>query len=237
MSKIFITGSAGGLGLLAAKALARDGHQVTLHARNRRRGDEALREVPAAAGVLTADLSDPGETRGLAEKANGLGAFDAVIHNAGVYRAPSQALLNVNILAPYILTCLMRRPARLIYLSSGMHLSGSARVTDHPSYADTKLFVLMLAKSVARYHTGVYANAVDPGWVPTEMGGPAAPDDLAEGYRTQVWLAAAEDPQALVSGQYFYHGQPALHNPAADDISAQDNWIRHCALLTGTRFS
>ncbi|MCR8561585.1 SDR family NAD(P)-dependent oxidoreductase [Mucilaginibacter sp. BJC16-A38] len=231
--KIFISGSADGLGLLAAKALIKQGHEVVLHARNAQRGEQALHRVTGAKDMLTGDLADPDETKALAEKANAFGTFDAVIHNAGMYRTGAQQLLQVNTLAPYLLTALMNRPRRLIYLSSGMHLSGHPEWTNSPSYSDTKLHVLMLAKALARKWPGVYANAVDPGWVPTKMGGAGAPDDLAQGYQTQVWLAVSDDPGALVSGQYFHHRKPAHYNRLADDVSLQDQLLAECARLTG----
>src|SRR5581483_3108166 len=111
-----------------------------------------------------------------------LGALDAVIHNAGVYQVPAKEIFAVNTLAPYILTCLIQKPKRLIYLSSGMHLQGHFKpdhfTTDRSriTYSDSKLHVLLLCKAVARKWPDVYANAVDPGWVPTKMGGRGAPD-------------------------------------------------------------
>lgn len=150
MAKIFITGAADGLGQLAAKQLVKDGHEVVLHARNEKRGQEALKIVSRASDVLIGDLADMEATKVLAEKANALGTFDAVIHNAGVYRTGALQLLHVNTLAPYILTPMMHRPKRLAYLSSGMHLSGRPEWTERPTYSDTKLHVLMLAKALAR---------------------------------------------------------------------------------------
>jgi NAD(P)-dependent dehydrogenase (short-subunit alcohol dehydrogenase family) len=186
---------------------------------------------------LIADLADIEETKALAEKANATGTFDAVIHNAGVYQVGATQLLNVNTLAPYILTALMNRPKRLIYLSSGMHLSGHAQWTDKPSYSDTKLHMLMLAKAISRQWLEVYANAIDPGWVPTKMGGAGAPDNLEKGYQTQIWLATSNDPAALVSGQYFHHQKQARYNPAADQHQSQDELLRHCEQLTGVKLS
>ena len=233
MAKIFITGSADGLGQLAAKELVQLGHEVVLHARNETRAREARESVTGAADVLVSDLNDMNATKALAEKANALGVFDAVIHNAGVYQSGAQQLLNVNILAPYILTALMHPAKRLIYLSSGMHLSGRPEWTDKPGYSDTKLHLLMFVKALARKWPEVYANAVDPGWVPTKMGGAAAPDDLKKGYQTQVWLAVSNDAEALVSGQYFHHQKPARYNHAADDVAMQDRLLEQCAGLTG----
>jgi NAD(P)-dependent dehydrogenase (short-subunit alcohol dehydrogenase family) len=73
MARIFITGSADGLGRSAAKALIAQSHRVVLHARNERRGREALDKVPGAEGVVTADLGSIGETKQLASKVNALG--------------------------------------------------------------------------------------------------------------------------------------------------------------------
>lgn len=231
MSRILITGSTDGLGQLAARQLIEDGHEVVLHARNAQRAGEAMKNLPGAKAVLIADLADMDQTKDLAQQANQY-VFNAVIHNAGVYQASAQQLLQVNTLAPYILTALMNRPERLIYLSSGMHLSGHAKWTEHPSYSDTKLQVLMLARILAKEWPEIYANAVDPGWVPTRMGGRAAPDNLQKGYETQVWLATSEEPEALVSGQYFHHQRAAPYNHSADDRAAQQGLLAACTQLT-----
>src|SRR5215207_582691 len=242
MARIFITGSADGLGQSAAKALIARGHQVVLHTRNERRGREALDGVPGAEGVVTADLGSIDETRQLASKVNALGEFDAVIHNAGVYNGPAEAIFNVNTLAPYILTCLIHRPKRLIYLSSDMHLQGRSKLdsfrtdTGRITYSDSKLHVLMLCMAVARRWPRVYANAVDPGWVPTKMGGQGAPDDLQKGYETQVWLAVSNDEKAKVSGRFFYHKKESRHNPEADDVMLQEGFLNLCKEMTGVSF-
>ena len=242
MARIFITGSADGLGQLAASALITQGHQVVLHARNEKRAQEALGKVPGAETVLTADLSNIEETKQLAAKVNALGNFDAVIHNAGVYQAPAEEILTVNTLAPYILTSLIERPRRLIYLSSGMHLGGNAKLeslhtkASRITYSDSKLHVLMLCLAVARRWPGVYANAVDPGWVPTKMGGASAPDDLQKGYETQVWLAVSKETKAKVSGRYFHHQREHRHNSEADDVHLQEKLLTLCEEITGVVF-
>src|SRR5688572_11472044 len=128
MARVFITGSADGLGQMAAKLLVAQGHEVVLHARNEARGREALQKTMGAASVLTADLSIMEETKELARQVNQLGLFDAVIHNAGVYQTAARQIVAVNTVAPYILTGLINKPKRLIYLSSGMHLHGHANV-------------------------------------------------------------------------------------------------------------
>lgn len=240
MAKIFITGSADGLGLLAAKQLIKDGHQVVLHGRNAERAMQALSKADGAEDALTGDLSSMEETKALAEKVNEIGRFDAVIHNAGIYRAPSKTIFAVNSLAPYILTCLIEKPERLIYLSSGLHLSGYPRIdpageTSRFTYSDSKLHVLLLCKALARHWPGVYANAVNPGWVPTKMGGAGAPDDLDKGYQTQAWLATSNDPSAKVSGRYFFHRKEAHSLPEADDVELQENFLALCERVSGVK--
>jgi NAD(P)-dependent dehydrogenase (short-subunit alcohol dehydrogenase family) len=120
---------------------------------------------------------------------NAIGKFDAVIHNAGVYQVSGKLIFSVNTLAPYILTCLIQKPKRLIYLSSGMHLQGSANMEKNSyTYSDSKLHDVILSMAVARKWTDVYANAVDPGWVPTKMGGHGAPDNLERGFKHRYGL-------------------------------------------------
>ena len=242
MARIFITGSADGLGQLAAKALVAQGHEVVLHARNAERAQYAHQQVPGARLALVGDLSDIEATKRLADEANALGAFDAVIHNAGVYQAPSRTVFLANVLAPYLLTCLMHKPRRLIYLSSGMHLQGRANLEQLASnqssvgYSDSKLYVTMLCMAAARKWPDVYANAVDPGWVPTKMGGPGASDDLQQGYETQVWLATSEERAAQVSGRYFYHRKERPYNPQAGDVALQERLLDICREITGVTF-
>ena len=242
MARIFITGSADGLGQWAAKALIAQGHQIVLHARNEKRGQEALDKVPGAESVVTADLGSIDETKQLASKVNALGMFDAVIHNAGVYSASSEEIFTVNTLAPYVLTCLIEKPKRLIYLSSDMHLQGRSKLGSFKAdisritYSDSKLHVLMLCMAVARKWPQVFANALDPGWVPTKMGGQGAPDDLQKGYETQVWLAVSSDEKAKVSGRYFYHRKESRHNPEADEVLLQERFLSLCKEITGISF-
>ncbi|GAA2215015.1 SDR family NAD(P)-dependent oxidoreductase [Nonomuraea monospora] len=253
MSRVLITGSADGLGLMAGRLLIGDGHEVVLHARNARRAADAEAAAPGAAGVLVGDLSGIEEVRSVARQANESGPFDAVIHNVAVgYREHRKIttadglshVFAINVLAPYLLTALITPPRRLVYLSSGMHLSGDPDLSDlqwdkrpwspAQAYADTKLHDVLLAFGVARRWPQVSSNALTPGWVPTKMGGPAAPDDLDQGHLTQAWLAVSDEPAATVSGAYFYHQEQADTHPAARDHDLQDALLAACAELTGT---
>jgi NAD(P)-dependent dehydrogenase (short-subunit alcohol dehydrogenase family) len=253
MARVFITGSADGLGQMAAQLLIASGHEVVLHARNEDRARHAIEAVPGARDALVGDLSSIAETRALAEQANAAGPFDAVIHNAGVgLREPQTETVDglehvfaTNVLAPYLLTALIERPRRLIYISSGMHLGGDPHLNDlqwrsrrwdgAQAYSDSKLFDVVLAFAVARLWPQALSNAVDPGWVATKMGGPGAPGDIVEGAETQVWLAVSDDSRALVSGRYFYQKQPRDAHAAASDVGVQEGLLRACEQISGVK--
>ena len=252
MASVFITGSADGLGMLAARLLVAQGHAVTLHARNPQRARDALAAVPGAAGVVTGDLGSLAGCRSVASQANARQAFDSVIHNAALgYREPRRVgtedglpqVLAVNTLAPYVLTALMRRPKRLVWLSSGLHREGDATLADlewtgrpwngYQAYADSKLHDAILACALARLWPDVRSNALEPGWVATRMGGPNAPDDLAAAPVTQAWLAVSDEPAALVSGQYFHHQKPRAPASATRDIDVQVRLLAECERMSG----
>jgi len=251
MSRIFITGSVDGLGRAAAQTLMDEGHEVVLHARSAARATDLADLASRAAGVVIGDLSSAAETREIAEQVNSIGCMDAVIHNAGIYLEPSRGntpegharTLAVNTLAPYSLTALIQRPRRLIYLSSGMHRAGGGPLRDidwierrwDPSraYSESKLYLAALAAAVARNWPDVVSHAVDPGWVPTKMGGPSASDDLDQGHLTQTWLAVSNDAAAIVSGGYWYHRKRQQPAPEVLDASFQDQLVAKLTELTG----
>lgn len=221
--KIFITGSTTGLGLLAAEILLDQGHKVVLHARNNNS------EMKKNYSYVVGDLSSFSEIKSVAEQVNSYGPFDVIIHNAGIYdESKSDVMFTVNVLAPYVLNTLIQPPKRMVFLSSGMHMDGQLNLDRLKcSYSDTKLFDLMLAKYFSRMWPDSFVNAVDPGWVPTRMGGSGAPDDLRKGAETQVWLATSDDSNALVTGKYFNHLEERKSNIIADSISAQDKLVEY----------
>jgi NAD(P)-dependent dehydrogenase (short-subunit alcohol dehydrogenase family) len=251
VARIFITGSSTGLGLMAGQLLIEQGHRVVLHGRDQARADDAMVAAPGAEASVIGDLASISGIKAVAEQVNRLGRFDAVIHNAGVgYREPrietEDGLPNVfavNVLAPYMLTALIERPDRLVYLSSGMHRRAAAKFDDllwvkrlwqgAQAYAESKLYDILLAFAVARLWPEVRSNAVEPGWVATRMGGAGAPGDLSKAHLTQAWLAVGDDPLALSTGGYFYHQTLQEPSPIARDEASQTRLLDACSRLSG----
>lgn len=251
MARVFITGSTDGLGRAAAQALINHRHEVVIHARSLERAKQADEIVSRAAGMVVGDLSSAVETRGIAEQVNAIGRMDAVIHNAGIYTVPERGstaeghaiVLAVNTLAPYILTALIERPERLIFLSSGLHRGGEGSLGDidwrqrpwdgAKAYAESKLQVAALAAALARRWPEVLSSSVDPGWVRTRMGGPSAPVDLDTGQRTQSWLAVTDDPAAQESGGYWHNLRQEEPASEVTDTGFQDQLLATLAELTG----
>ncbi len=254
---MLVTGSSDGIGLMAGRRLLHEGHEVTFHARNEQRaGDLRVANRGASPTVVIGDLASLEQTRSVAEQVNRIGRHDAVIHNAGIgFRRPvretsedgHELTFAVNVLAAYVLTALIHRPGRLVYLSSGMHRGGTPGLDDvewttrrwngAQAYSDTKLFDVVLAFGVARWWPDVLSNAVEPGWVATRMGGPGAPDDLEAAPVTQCWLAVSENPQAKATAGYWYHQRRREAHPAVSDPRFQDELIDCCASLSGVRLS
>ncbi|CAN5392537.1 SDR family NAD(P)-dependent oxidoreductase [soil metagenome] len=251
MSRVFITGSSDGLGLAAARDLLSQGHDVVLHARSEARAQVLREQIGAGAPVVIGDLANGREVRRIAEQVNAFGAMDAVIHNAGIYVTPERGdtpeghatVFAVNTLASFVLTALIQRPQRLIYLSSGLHRDGEGSLTDPDwkertwqggkAYAETKLQVAALAAALARRWPGVLTGSVDPGWVPTRMGGAGATGDLQKGHQTQAWLAASREAANAPSGAYWFHRKEQKPAGEVTDVAFQDRLIEQLAALTG----
>ena len=251
MATVFITGSTDGLGRAAAQSLLDDGHQVVLHARSTGRAAAIGELASRSAGIVVGDLRSAAEVTSIADQVNAMGRMDAIIHNAGVYTERSRSptpedhagTLAVNTLAPYMLTALVERPGRLVYLSSGLHRGGEGSLSDldwtkrawdpAKAYAESKLHVVALAFALARRWPQVLSNAVDPGWARTRMGGRGAPVDVDTGQRTQTWLAVSDDPAAMVSGRYWHHLRQEQPASEVTDRGFQDQLISKLDELTG----
>ncbi|KAJ4310564.1 hypothetical protein N0V94_008382 [Neodidymelliopsis sp. IMI 364377] len=254
MARILITGSSDGLGSIVAKKLISRGHSVVLHARNDQRSKDASEAAPGAETVVIGDLSDMSSTKSMAKQINDLGSFDCIIHNAGLYQGGFRktsdgipALAAVNTVAPYILTALVNKPRRLVFLSSGMHQSGSADLSDplwasrgesgfsdSAAYCASKLHNILFAKAFARRWPDVQSNSLDPGWVATKMGGSSASGSVDAAVETYVMLAEGEEQDAKKTGQYFRPGKK-IDQPlsAANDEQLQDKLLEICEKFSG----
>ncbi|KAK7177629.1 hypothetical protein DPSP01_002400 [Paraphaeosphaeria sporulosa] len=254
MARILITGSSDGLGSIVAQRLVARGHSVVLHARNPARAQDAIRACSGAETVVTGDLSSIEDTKKLANDVNKLGIFDCVIHNAGLFRSPYSEtadgippLAAVNTLAPYILTCLITRPKRLVFVSSDMHQSGDGSLEDIlwqqrgekgydpiKAYRASKVHAVIFAKAFARRWPEVKSNSLDPGWVPTKMGGANASGDTEAAVATYVMLAEGEEVNAQRSGIYYNPGPTEGRAQAStDDETVQERLLQICADFTG----
>ena len=252
MARILITGSSDGIGLVAAKSLIAQGHQVVLHARNEQRASETKKAAPGAEAVFVSDISTIAGMKKLASEANDSGAFDTVIHNAGIGQSRPYhktedgvaALFATNSLAPYVLTALMNKPKRLVYTSSQLQAAGDGSLEDvtwtgkrtwsgFQAYSDSKLHVILIAFAVARHWKGVESNAVDPGWVATKMGGKSAPGSVEDGADTLSWLA---DGKGSFNGKLLKGRRAIRPNEAAPDVEVQERFLKVCEELSGVPF-
>lgn len=256
MARILITGSSDGIGQAAAKLLIQQGHKVTLHARNDQRAEQTQAAVPKAERVLVADLSTIAGAKDLAQQANAHGPFDSVVHNAGL--GPSNgdhktrdgfaSTFAVNSLAPYILTSLMTKPKRLLYLSSSIHMSGDDSLEDvtwtrrtawqaYQAYGDSKLHDVMLANAVARAWPEVQSCSLDPGWVKTKMGGGGAPGGTDAPAQAIADFAAGEGKLiGEETGVYFNPSGAKNPHKGALDPAKQQKLLRICGELSGVAF-
>jgi NAD(P)-dependent dehydrogenase (short-subunit alcohol dehydrogenase family) len=233
-----------------AQCLLSRGHSVVLHARSPACADETRAKCPEAEVILVGDLSSLDEMKALAAEANKFGPYEAVLHNAGLYtgmeRVPGKSglpsLFTVNTLAPYILTCLMDKPKRLLFVSSGMHYSGRVNVDGNEetllrsSYSDSKLHGVMLAKVFARRWIDVSSFSADPGWVPTKMGGRSAPGNIEHAVDTFV-MAALGEGQATLAKTGAYWKDSSVHDPnsLANDEALQDRLVKELERISGVK--
>ncbi len=220
---VLVTGGNRGIGLEICRQLAARGAQVLLGSRDPSRGAAALAKLgPAAAGirVLPLAMDDASSiAKALAVISQDPGRLDVLINNAGVFDkgdAPAQSLreevllrtIATNTIGPMLLAQaalpLLRKSlrARIINISSGMgQLSGMGGGSAAYRLSKTALNGLTATLAVDLASDRIAVNALCPGWVKTDMGGPGAQRELAQGAETPVWLALDAD-QAL-TGRFW----------------------------------
>lgn len=249
-ARALITGSNDGIGAAVADALVSEGYEVVRHARNRTRADDYLSDAPEGRQIVVGDFASLAETLDVARQAAALGPFDVVVHNAGTGAPPARELtadgiehtLQVNAVAPYVLTALIPPPERLVYVGSDSirntlldldDIQSGAAWDQGAAYGRSKIALTALGLYVARHWLSQLVNVVHPGWVRSKMSGEAAPLSLEEGADTIVWLALARDPEAQVSGELFFQRRTARFNDQPHDPRVQEAVMEALEQLTG----
>jgi NAD(P)-dependent dehydrogenase (short-subunit alcohol dehydrogenase family) len=214
-----VTGANRGMGLETCRQLARLGARVVLTSRDAARGEAAAGQLRADGLEVRqhpldiADDASIGRLAGFVERE--LGRLDILINNAAIVRGvdetreqaagtfeatPSgfRAVLATNLIGPFVLCrtllSLMRGSGRVVNLSSGL-----GQLSDmgggFPAYRVSKAGLNALTRIFASElrGTGIKVNAVCPGWVRTDMGGPNAARSVEQGVVTTIWLATLPD--------------------------------------------
>ena len=264
MKTILVTGGTDGIGRATARALAERGCTVIVHGRNGKRAGAAARALSDATGnrhvtAVAADFGSLAEVRGMADQiVNTCSRLDVLINNAGIAvrgrRTTTdgyESTFAVNHLAPFLLTNLLidrlraSAPARIVNVSSGVHISGRIDFDDllmergfdgWGAYCNSKLanalFTCELARRLDRGE--VTANFLHPGVIDTKLlhvnFGGGSPVDV--GARTPVHLALAPEV-AGVTGVYFVNQRQARASSTAGDRRLAAELWHVSASLTG----
>ena len=127
-----------------------------------------------------------------------------------------------------------------------MHHSADANLDDlawtrrhwsgAPAYAEEQAARRAAGLRCGTALADVLANALEPGWVPTRMGGAGAPDDMDQAHRTQAWLAVSDDPSAKTTGEYLHHLRRRAPNPQAREADLQGRLLAACERYSSVRW-
>lgn len=220
-----VTGANRGLGLETCRQLASRGLRVVMTGRDERALEQARRQIGENTLAVRLDVTDPATIQSAHQSIlKQLGPVDALINNAAVLLFDATDVLSIpqdafrrtletNLLG-VIEVCRAFVPAmaergygRVVNVSSGAGQL-SRMSTYAPAYSISKAALNAFTRILAATYRdkGVLANAVDPGWVRTDMGGPAAPRSVQQGVETTVWLATLPDDGP--TGGFFRDRRP-----------------------------
>jgi NAD(P)-dependent dehydrogenase (short-subunit alcohol dehydrogenase family) len=210
-----VTGGNRGIGLEVCRRLGGLGYRVLLAGRNREAAEASastLRQEGVQVVARLLDVTDGDSIRDLADAVEReFGGAEVLVNNAAVLLGEGDDVLSVpvdefrrsmetNVYGPVALCqalmpgMLRRRYGRVVNVSSG---AGQLEtMSDYaPPYSVSKTALNALTRLLAHAGRGrnVLVNAVDPGWVRTDMGGPSAPRSVEQGADTIVWCATLPD--------------------------------------------
>lgn len=208
MHTALITGASRGIGREVARTLASEGWQVLSGVRD-------PNSAPPGTQAEAVDMGDPESIEALAQRLRARNQrLDALVNNAGVYQGPARQIWDVNVLGPLRLTRalepLLARNARVVMVTSSLgQLSAQpaslVKRLSNPElslaelerlakeapgdYGASKAALTAMARLFARElkPRGILVNAISPGWVRTDMGGPGAPRSVEQGAASILW--------------------------------------------------
>jgi NAD(P)-dependent dehydrogenase (short-subunit alcohol dehydrogenase family) len=222
-----VTGGNRGIGFELVKQLTLKGFKVILTSRNPKKGHEAvqkLKESGLDVSFVEMDVEEPESIRQAAIKINEqYGKLDVLINNAGVYLDENESLLTMNpsilektmatnfygayhVIHSFISLMEKQGYGRIINVSSDYGAMSEMSYQGVGAYKLSKLALNGLTQLLAAETKGdIKINAVCPGWVSTDMGGPSAPRTPKQAAESILWLATIgpEGP----NGGFFRDGK------------------------------
>ena len=224
---ILITGGNKGIGFETARQLGKSGHEIILTSRDTGRLNDAVEKLKneniTVAGLLLDVSSETSIKSAVTEFSKLKLNIDVLINNAGIGLKTDISLtfdddailietLTTNSLGPLRVSKaflpFINRPGRIIMISSGGGSMSDPVGGWWPAYCVSKSFLNAITRHLAidLAPEKISVNALCPGWVKTDMGGPNASRNVTKGAETPAWLATEADQK--LTGMFFRDKKP-----------------------------